>query len=66
MRLLMGYKQHRLFLYFEKNVSAVIQFNFNYDDTFQFNALEFNEIPQNNFMASSLLEKMCGKESSSE
>ena len=52
--------------FMEKKVSAVIQFKFNDDDTFKFNALEFNEIPQNNFMASSLLEKMCGKESSSE
>ena len=52
--------------FMEKKVNAVIQFKFNDDDTFKFNALEFNEIPQNNFMASSLLEKMCGKESSSE
>ena len=52
--------------YFEKNVSAVIQFNFNYDDTFQFNALEFNEIPQNRLLATSLLNKMCGRESSNE
>ena len=45
--------------FMEKKVSAVIQFKFNDDDTFQFNALEFNEIPQNNLIASSLLEKMC-------
>ena len=52
--------------YFEKNVSAVIQFKFNDDDTFQFNALEFNEIPQNRLLATSLLNKMCGRESSNE
>ena len=52
--------------FMEKKVNAVIQFKFNDDDTFKFNALEFNEIPQNNFMASSLLDKMCGQESSSE
>ena len=45
--------------FMEKNVIAVIQFKFNDDDTFQFNALELNEIPQNNLIASSLLEKMC-------
>ena len=45
--------------FMEKKVSAVIQFIFNDDDTFKFNALEFNEIPQNNLIASSLLEKMC-------
>ena len=43
----------------EKKVSAVIQFIFNDDDTFKYNALEFNEIPQNKLIASSLLEKMC-------
>ena len=45
--------------YMEKKVSALIQFIFNDDDTFKFNALEFNEIPQNKLIASSLLEKMC-------
>ncbi|SVC29919.1 uncharacterized protein METZ01_LOCUS282773 [marine metagenome] len=45
--------------FMEKKVSAVIQFIFNDDDTFKYNALEFNEIPQNNLIASSLLEKMC-------
>ena len=45
--------------FMEKKVSAVIQFKFNDDETFQYNALEFNEIPQNNLIASSLLEKMC-------
>ena len=47
--------------FMEKKVNAVIQFKFNDDDTFKFNALEFNEIPQNKLMASSLLDKMCGK-----
>ena len=31
------------------------------DDTFKFNALEFNGVPQNTFVANALLEKMCKK-----
>ena len=41
-----------------KKIEALIQFFVN-DETFKFNALEFNEIPQMNLMAMGLLQKMC-------
>ena len=50
--------------YRETKVSAVIQFQLNNDETFRFRSLEFNEIPQTNLTAMSLLDKMCGQESS--
>ena len=43
----------------EKTVTAVIQFQLNNDETFQFHAIELNEIPQPTMMGLSLLEKMC-------
>ena len=48
-------------MFAEKEVNALIQFVFNDDDTFKFNALEFNGVPQNTFVANALLEKMCKK-----
>ncbi len=44
--------------YAEKNVNAILQFIVK-GDSFQFNALEFNGVPQNNFLAAALLSKMC-------
>jgi hypothetical protein len=44
----------------EKEVAAKIQFFINKDHTnFQYNAFEMNDLPQNNFIASALLKKMC-------
>ena len=44
----------------EKEVTAKVQFFINKDRTsFQYNAFEMNDIPQNNFIASALLSKMC-------
>ena len=41
-------------------ITALIQFLINEDtDRFELNALEFNNIPQNEFMAMELLNKMC-------
>ena len=45
--------------YAEKLVRALLQYKLNQDETFEFNALEFNGVPQNNFIAMGLLEKMC-------
>lgn len=47
-------------LYQEKEIEALIQYKVN-GDTFEFNALEFNEIPQNMFMYSGLINKMYEK-----
>ena len=44
--------------YMDKEVRATYQFKVN-ENTFSFNALEFNGIPQNTFMANILLDKMC-------
>ena len=44
----------------EKPVTALLQFSVDLNaGTFQYNALEFNEIGQNNFLAAGLLMKMC-------
>ena len=43
----------------DKPVRATIQFKLDSDKTFKFQALEFNEVPQNNLFAWGLLEKMC-------
>ena len=44
--------------YFEKPVRAVLQFLV-VGEQFEFNALEFNEVPQNNLTAFGLLGNMC-------
>ena len=47
-------------MYSEKEVDLVLQFMVNTEKgTFEYNALEFNEIPQNNFIAFGLLSNMC-------
>ncbi len=46
--------------YADKPVRAVLQFFFSKDGTsFEYNAFEINEVPQNQFIAGALLEKMC-------
>ena len=45
--------------YSDKPVRALLQYKLNQDETFEFNALEFNDVPQINFIAMGLLEKMC-------
>lgn len=46
--------------YMGKPVKAVVQFMLNEKEgTFQYNAFEVNEIPQDNLIAAALLEKMC-------
>ena len=45
--------------YMEKPVTADIQFILKGEKSFEFNALEFNEIPQNKLMAGALFTKMC-------
>ena len=46
--------------YMNKPVDAVLQFIFSKDNTtFNYNAFEINEIPQNNLTATELLTKMC-------
>ena len=45
--------------YADKPVRALLQYKLNQDETFEFNALEFNGVPQNNLIAMGLLEKMC-------
>ncbi|MGL6168537.1 MAG: hypothetical protein ACRC0Y_09645 [Fusobacteriaceae bacterium] len=47
-----------IILFHEKEVEILIQYKVNKDDSFEFNALEFNEIPQNFLMYSGLLKKM--------
>ncbi|MGL4997987.1 MAG: hypothetical protein ACRC5T_03215 [Cetobacterium sp.] len=47
-----------IILFHEKEVEILIQYKVNKDDSFEFNALEFNEIPQIFLMYSGLLEKM--------
>lgn len=43
-----------------KPVTAVVQFTVDETGgTFQYNAFEINEVPQNNFMAAALFKKMC-------
>lgn len=42
----------------DKKVNLAIQYKLNPDGTFEFNAMELNEIPQNLIMYSTLLEKM--------
>ena len=49
-------------MYAEKPVRAKIQYKLNADETFEFSALEFNDIPQNGFIAMGLLQNMCGDE----
>lgn len=47
-------------IYFhEKPIDALLQFEINDDETLNINALEFNEIPQNQFMSAGLIEAMC-------
>jgi len=43
----------------EKPVRALIQYKLNEDETFEFNALEFNDVPQNGLIAMGLQQKMC-------
>jgi hypothetical protein len=43
----------------EKPVRALIQYKLNDDETFEFNALEFNDVPQNGIIAMGLQTKMC-------
>lgn len=43
----------------EKPIDALLQFEINDDETLHINALEFNDIPQNQFMAVGLIESMC-------
>ena len=45
--------------YMEKPIKADIQFILKGEESFKFNALEFNEIPQNKLMAGALFTKMC-------
>jgi|TARA_B110000263_G_C15207716_1_gene463713 hypothetical protein len=45
--------------YRDKEVTALIQFQLNNDETFEFRAIELNEIPQPTIMGLTLLEKMC-------
>jgi hypothetical protein len=45
--------------YHEKPVRALIQYKLNDDKTFEFNALEFNDVPQNGIIAIGLQTKMC-------
>ena len=46
--------------YADKTVRALIQFIFTKDGTsFEYNAFEINEVPQNQLIAGSLLTKMC-------
>ena len=45
----------------EKSVTALIQFKLNQDDTFKYQAIEFNDVPQNMIIANALLTKMCSK-----
>jgi len=46
----------------DKPVRALLQFTVDVDGgTFEFGALEFNEVPQNNFLAMGLLSNMCGE-----
>ncbi|MDC1001849.1 hypothetical protein OAS89_05175 [Alphaproteobacteria bacterium] len=48
--------------YSEKQVNALIQFLVSENlDKFEFNALEFNGVPQNAFMANVLLNNMCSE-----
>ena len=48
--------------YMEKPVDMVLQFKVNTDsDTFEVNAFEINDIPQNIFMQGALLENMCSE-----
>lgn len=51
-------------LIYEKPVIAVLQLKLNDDNTFGYNALELNEVPQNNFLAMGLITKMCNEPSS--
>ena len=46
--------------YMEKPVTADIQFILKGENSFEFYALEFNEIPQNKLMVGALFNKMCG------
>ena len=45
-------------MFADKEVEASLQFLVN-SETFEYNALEFNGVPQNNFVAMGLLNKMC-------
>ena len=45
-------------LYQDKEIEALLQYEVNADDTFDFNALEFNGIPQNEVMYNALIIKM--------
>ena len=45
----------------EKPVTALVQFKLNQDDTFEFQAFEINDVPQNTLIANALLTKMCSK-----
>ena len=48
--------------YMEKPVDMLLQFKVDTDsDRFEVNAFEINEIPQNVFMQSALLENMCSE-----
>ena len=50
--------------YSEKEVNALVQFMVKSEDnTFKFNAMEFNGVPQNLFLAMGLLKKMCDAKS---
>ena len=42
-----------------KDVNALLQFLINPDDTFEANAFEINEIPQNFFLLAALTNQMC-------
>ena len=48
--------------YHNKPVDALIQFKLNNDNTFEYQAMEFNGVPQPKILAFALLEKMCSKE----
>ena len=43
----------------DKPVDALVQFLLNDDLSFEFNAFELNGLPQNQLIASTLVEKMC-------
>jgi hypothetical protein len=52
-------------MYADKPVEAALQFKINQDETFEYNALEFNGVVQNNFIAMGLLSSMCEEGSGS-
>ena len=50
-------------MFHDKPADAVVQFLLNDDLSFEFNAFELNGLPQNQLIASALVEKMCASAS---